>query len=93
MQNEVAWFPVEVQMTKKRSETAKSKSSTRRKARPPVVPGPRAAVTPDERRRMIAECAYYRAERRGFRGGRPEEDWLEAEAEIDQMLIAVKKGA
>jgi hypothetical protein len=37
---------------------------------------------------MIAEAAYYRAERRGFCGG-PEEatrDWLEAEAEIDAVL-------
>ena len=39
-----------------------------------------------ERCRMIAISAYHRAERRGFEGGSPEQDWLEAEAEIDQML-------
>ncbi len=44
-----------------------------------------AAVTPEQRRRMIAEAAYYRAERHGF-GGDPVSDWLEAEAEIDRML-------
>lgn len=43
--------------------------------------------TDDERRRhMIADAAYYRAERRGFAGGDPVADWLEAEAEIDASL-------
>lgn len=37
----------------------------------------------DERQRMIEVAAYYRAERRGFDGGDPMQDWLEAEAEID----------
>lgn len=35
---------------------------------------------------MIAEAAYYRAQRRGFRGGNSVEDWLDAEAEIDRRL-------
>ncbi|MEW6353078.1 MAG: DUF2934 domain-containing protein [Pseudomonadota bacterium] len=43
-------------------------------------------VTPEERERMIAEAAYYRAERRAFQGGDPDLDWLEAEAEIDRKL-------
>ncbi len=32
---------------------------------------------------MIATAAYYRMQRRGFSGGSPEQDWLEAEAELD----------
>jgi hypothetical protein len=40
----------------------------------------------DERRRLIAETAYLKALRRGFRGQRAEQDWLEAEAEVDAML-------
>jgi hypothetical protein len=40
----------------------------------------------EERSRMIAEAAYYRAERRGFQGGNPVEDWLAAEAEVDENL-------
>lgn len=43
-------------------------------------------VTAEERYRMIAEAAYFRAEKRGFLGGNGAEDWLEAEAEIDRML-------
>lgn len=39
----------------------------------------------DQRQAWIAEAAYYRAERRGFRGGCPIEDWLEAEREIGQQ--------
>jgi hypothetical protein len=31
---------------------------------------------------MIAEAAYYRAERRGFAPGHELEDWLQAEAQI-----------
>ena len=38
----------------------------------------------DERRRRIEESAYYRAERRGFAPGHEEEDWLEAEKEVDR---------
>jgi hypothetical protein len=51
-------------------------------AEPPV-----GAVTSDERRRRIAEAAYLRAEHRGFRGGSPVQDWLEAEAEVDAALV------
>jgi hypothetical protein len=47
---------------------------------------PRAAVSAEERRRMISEAAYFRAQRRGFRGD-PVRDWAEAEAEIDAMLL------
>ena len=39
-----------------------------------------------DREGMIAEAAYYLAERRGFDGGDPVADWLEAEAEIDALL-------
>jgi len=55
------------------------------KARPVEVT-PRAIVTEDMRRGMIAEGAYLRAERRGFAGGHEDEDWLAAEAEVDRLL-------
>ena len=41
---------------------------------------------PEQRYFMITEAAYYRAERRGFQGGDPVADWLEAETEIEAML-------
>jgi len=42
---------------------------------------------------MIAEAAYFRAEHRGFRGGDPLEDWLQAEAEIDCMSVRGREPA
>lgn len=37
----------------------------------------------EERRQRIAEAAYYKAQRRGFAPGGENEDWLEAELEVD----------
>ena len=36
---------------------------------------------------MIAEAAYYKAENRGFLPGYEQQDWLEAEREIDESII------
>lgn len=47
-----------------------------------------AAIAVTDRHRLIAQCAYYRAERRGWVAGRELEDWLAAEREIDAMLAA-----
>jgi len=44
------------------------------------------AVTLEERHRLIAEAAYYRAESRNFIPGFELEDWLSAEAEIEGNL-------
>jgi hypothetical protein len=37
----------------------------------------------DIRHEMIAQAAYFRAQRRGFEPGHELEDWLAAEAEVD----------
>lgn len=69
------------------------KSQPPRKAESRTVAGkrtgtnaPGGAISPDERQRMIATAAYYRAELRGFAPGCEVEDWCAAEAEIDQRL-------
>jgi hypothetical protein len=41
-----------------------------------------AATADAARQRMIAEAAYYRAEKRGFAPGNDLDDWLAAEAEV-----------
>jgi hypothetical protein len=46
----------------------------------------RCPLTVDEKRRLIAEEAYYRYKKRGGTGGDSTEDWLEAEAEIEKHL-------
>ncbi len=65
------------------------------KEKKPVVTKPRASkkvtavskVSEDERKKMIADNAYFRAQRRNFSPEGIEEDWLEAEAEITKKLI------
>jgi len=46
------------------------------------------SVSAEERWRMIAEAAYYKAAARDFIGGDPVYDWLSAEAEVDAKLVA-----
>lgn len=56
----------------------------------PTGPRPeesRRAYSTEERREMIARSAYFKAMRRGFQGGNPLRDWLEAEAEVDAQLL------
>lgn len=48
-------------------------------------------ITPEQRYQMIAQAAYFRAERHGFSSGRALEDWIAAEQEIDSMLKSAKK--
>jgi len=43
-------------------------------------------VNPEQRHQMIAEAAYFLAEKRGFYGADVEQDWKKAEAEIDRVL-------
>ena len=44
-----------------------------------------------ERHAMIGVAAYYRAERRSFAPGGAEQDWLEAEADIDRLLASMAR--
>ena len=53
----------------------------------PASPKPPPTITREEQHRLIAEAAYFRAERRGFRGGCPVQDWLEAEREIIRRYL------
>jgi hypothetical protein len=49
--------------------------------------GPKQPLTAEARWRMIAEAAYFKAQRRGFTGGDAKRDWAEAEEEIDAWLL------
>ena len=46
-------------------------------------------VAPEERHRMIAETAYFLAHERGFTGGDPVSDWIEAERIVDRQLCTL----
>lgn len=72
--------------------TAKPALASKVAEKPMVESGRKQPVTPLERWRMIAEAAYYRAEKRGFFGGNPMEDWAAAEREIDaQYAVDLSK--
>jgi hypothetical protein len=49
-------------------------------------PGPGSAISAEERAMLIARAAYFRAERRGFAPGSELQDWVEAEAEVLQLI-------
>lgn len=63
------------------------KKKAARKKAASKTPRVQVTVSPEERHRMIAECAYYRAINAGPRS--PEADrghWLDAEVEIDALI-------
>jgi hypothetical protein len=62
--------------------------STMASSRETLPKKPRSFDPPEEPvwHRMIAESAYYLAERRGFQGGHSLDDWLEAEQQVRQMI-------
>ena len=45
-----------------------------------------ASQMPAELERMIAEAAYYIAEQRGFEPGHEIDDWLQAEAQVFDLI-------
>lgn len=49
-------------------------------------------VSTEERRRMVAEAAYFRAAQRDFTPGGEFEDWVEAEAEVERLLSGDTSG-
>jgi hypothetical protein len=49
-------------------------------------PDTESARRTEERDAMIADAAWFRAERRGFAPGHELEDWLAAEQQIDAIL-------
>ena len=65
-----------------------------------IKPAPPSAPTPpagepqtalseaEARHHRISVAAYYRAERRGFAPGGEEQDWLEAETDIERTSIS-----
>jgi Protein of unknown function (DUF2934) len=67
-----------------------SKIKTRKSASPMVsvmnAKSHRPQISPEERLKMIAEEAYYLAEKRGFSQGNEVADWVAAEQLVDQKV-------
>jgi hypothetical protein len=65
---------------------AKKSTAAQTKAKPTTQA--RTKINQDVRSQMIAEAAYYNAQKRNFTDGSAEQDWLTAEAEVDKVLYA-----
>lgn len=80
-----------VKTTEKKPVAAKAAAPKKAVAAAPKKPAAKRAtvaksiITPEQRYCMVAEAAYYHAERHGFLGD-PMQDWVAAEAEIAALL-------
>ena len=72
-------------------EDAMLEQLSRRNAQSKVAPARGSDL--GQRHAMIAEAAYYCAERRGFAAGHELEDWVQAEAQIARSGVAQPKAA
>ena len=68
----------------KTASVKKPETATVAKAAPAAKA--KASIDQEVRRRMIAEAAYYIAEKRGFIHGHHDADWAAAEKQIDALL-------
>lgn len=74
-----------------KAEAPAAKPAPAKAEAPAAKPAAKAAtkastVSAEERGRMIAEAAYYIAEKRGFIHGHHDADWAAAEKQIDALL-------
>jgi len=77
--------PAKKSTPRRKSVTSTPVTSTRTSAKDaPSDP----QVSHEERLQYIAEAAYYIAERRGFAPGYEHQNWVEAEAEVNERLQA-----
>jgi hypothetical protein len=76
-----------VNMPVQSTSTPRATRTTARTPQPKTRPVPAVLIDQDLRRSMIAQAAYYRAERRGFEPGHEAEDWVAAESEVDAALM------
>jgi hypothetical protein len=68
------------------AKPAETKAAPAKTATKPAAPKPTPDITPEERWQMISEAAYFLAEQRGFSGGNPCDDWIQAELQVDTEL-------
>jgi hypothetical protein len=80
--------PAAAKATEKKVAPAKKPVAAKAAEKKPVAKpaaGKAKALSAEQRYRMVAEAAYYNAERNGFKSD-PVRDWIEAENQIAAML-------
>ena len=78
--------PAAAMRPKARAAKSAGPATPRAEPSPPAPTTTSTAVAPPDRTILVARAAYFRAQSRGFAGGHELDDWLAAEAEIDQQL-------
>ena len=68
------------------------KRAPRKAAIRQITPTPALFFDPERRADLIAEAAFFRAEKRGFSPGHEMDDWLAAESEVDALLMSTEGG-
>ena len=85
-------MPVAPTRTQKSKATSKPGSRVAVSANSPAKGAPEIpkssapSISAEERERLIARVAYFRAEKRGFAPGNELQDWIEAEAEVLRLI-------
>lgn len=69
-------------MTDRGVTVAVTSKQVKAKKRPVPHPG----ISAQERQMLVAQAAYFRAEKRGFAPGGELQDWIEAEAELLRLI-------
>ena len=57
-----------------------------KRSAPEICDSAAPTISAEERQRLIARAAYFRAERRGLAPGCELQDWIEAEAEMQRLI-------
>ena len=74
----------------KKPATTLTEMTVQRTAKQPLEKAKDAAsaapISTEQRRQLIAQSAYFKALSRGFEGGDPVADWLQAEQEVDKAI-------
>lgn len=82
--------PAKKKATVKKKTVAKPQTTAKKRVAKKTAAKPASrSISAEERRGMIAEAAYLRAESQGFLSDE-QHDWLSAEQEVDQMLSQAK---
>ena len=72
--------------TKSVAKPTEATSDVPAKTAPAKAAAVKPTLSPAERMKMIAEAAYYLAQKRGFSGGNELSDWVAAEKQVDALL-------
>jgi len=87
-----------MQVTQTRTQKGKAKAAPKSSSRdtipakspkksvPDLCKDAAPAISTQERQRLVAQVAYFRAEKRGFAPGCELQDWVEAEAEVLRLI-------